>query len=140
MKKITVKDFAKEYPLKERKIYEKVCKDFLKELSSIIIKEALVCSLPYGIGPIYITRFKPKRPSIDFNLYKTTGIKSTHKNLHTGGYAYKFKWSKIESSVCNRRYYSFTPIRDELKREIGSRGLAEWINQLHLKGDVYITQ
>lgn len=127
MKTITVKDFAKRYDSCDRKIYVDVCKLFLHKLSSAIIREPYICQLPYALGTIYVAMKETSKRNLDFGIFNKTGIVTPYRNFHTFNKSFKFVWSKKNAMFKNKNIYYFKPIRDELDRKIGSRGLAQWI-------------
>ncbi len=124
---ITVKDFSKKYEHCDRSTYENICKLFLWKLSLAIIRETYICQLPYALGTIYIGMKETSKKCLDYGLFKKTGIKQPYRNFHTFNKSFSFKWSKKNAIFKNKNIYYFKPIRDEIKREIGSRGLAQWI-------------
>lgn len=127
MKALTISDFAKDFDKTPRKNYRKIAVHFLRLLSIAIVREAFVCYLPYGLGSIFVTRKKQKTTAIDLNAYSKHKVIVPFRNLHTSGYVYRFKWSRKESSLNGKYYYKFSAVKDDVKRELGKRGLAEWI-------------
>jgi hypothetical protein len=126
-KTITIKDFSKKYEHCEPKVYLEVCKLFLWKLSQAIIREPYICQLPYALGTIYIAMRETSKRVMDFGTFNKTGVKTSYKNFHTFNKSFSYKWSKKNAIFKNKNIYYFKPIRDEIKREIGSRGLAQWI-------------
>lgn len=129
----TVVDFAKNYAKETKyntlpqKTYIAICKLFLKKLSLAIIRDPYICQLPYALGTIYIAMKKTSKRPVDFKVFNETGIVQPYRNFHTFGNSFSFKWSKKTAIFKNKNLYYFKPIRDELNREVGSRGLAQWI-------------
>lgn len=129
----TILDFSKNY-VKETKykavskpMYLAICRLFLKKLSLAIIREPFICQLPYALGTIYVAMKKTSSRMVDFKTFNETGVVQPYRNFHTFGNSFSFRWSKKNAVFKNKNLYYFKPIRDELKREVGSRGLAQWI-------------
>jgi hypothetical protein len=102
------------------KEYYSICGDYYKWIVSQMIDESKTIKLPFRLGYIYVGKRKPailsgatlpfdKRPmnslSIDWKETKKFGKWIHHINDHTGGYKYRFIWSKIECFVLNREFY-----------------------------------
>lgn len=137
-KTLTVSDFARRYDKTDTKTYISVAKSFLKKLSIELIRSTFYCRLPYGLGNIFIKMYKNKKPGIDFGLFKKTGLIKRYSNFHTFGNTFFFKWEKTNKFE-NDYLYSFNPVPDKTKREIGSRGLSQWIKECEEKNIEYIT-
>lgn len=103
------------------------------------MREAYFCYLPYGLGAIYIVKKKQKTTSIDLNAYSKHKVLTPFRNLHTHGYVYRFKWAKSLTNLISKRYYKFSAVKDDVKRELGKRGLAQWIRECDEKSIKYTT-
>lgn len=137
----TVIEFEKGYQkeLKEKeetgmckKVYKEVMKEFFELLSQKIIREKYVFRMPYRLGTIRITKEKTKigsKGAIDHNATKRLGKTIYHTNKHTGGFFFKWKWfsNRFYTHFKNSSFYSFTPVRDPGKREVGKLGLSDWV-------------
>jgi hypothetical protein len=141
-KTYTLLDFAREYAIennfkgtvnfaKKQQLYKDVSKDILKIISRMVIEDNLVFKIPERGGYLLITKDKPKiKEVINFEQTKKLNKKVIYNNLHTRGYIFTYYWHKMNRYIAftNQNYYVFDPVRDEYKREIGKRGLAEHIN------------
>ena len=98
----------------DKQTFRKICDEFNK----LIIDEILVNSeevrLPYRLGTIRVKKTKMKyddknKLKIDWAASKKLGKRIYHLNDHTGGYKYRFYWTK--GIVKNITAYSFIPTR-----------------------------
>ena len=105
--------------LVDRSLYQTICDEFNK----LLIDEVLISSeeirLPYRLGTIRIKKSKMKyddknKLKIDWAASKKLGKRIYHLNDHTGGYKYKFYWTK--GVVKNITAYSFIPTRTNTRR------------------------
>jgi hypothetical protein len=102
------------------KEYHDICEEYYKYMISQIIDKSKSIKLPFRMGYIYVGKKKPailkgsqnipmKYPlnstSIDWKETKKLGKWVHHINDHTGGFKYRFIWSKIECLVVNREFY-----------------------------------
>jgi hypothetical protein len=100
--------------------YRNICKDYYKQIISEIIDNSRNIKLPFRMGYIYVGKKKPailkgsqntprKYPlnttGIDWKETKRLGKWVHHINDHTGGFKYRFIWSKIECMIVNREFY-----------------------------------
>ena len=83
----------------DKQTYRKICDEF----NNLLIEEILINSgeirLPYRLGTIRIKKSKMKyddknKLKIDWAASKKLGKRIYHLNDHTGGYKYRFYWSK----------------------------------------------
>jgi hypothetical protein len=136
----SISDFYKSYE-KERKTWDKrltkkeyvdITKEFFFELSSIIIRETYSFKFPYRMGTIRIKKLKSKpsdKMRIDWAKTKKIGKVVRHINMHTDGKTFKWYWEKPRFSILNQSYYTFKATRDEKRKQIGTRGLANYIKE-----------
>jgi hypothetical protein len=134
----SISDYYDSYQ-SERKGWDKVLtksqyvslnKDFLFEVSLLIIREKFLFKMPYKLGTIRIKRIlKSKRPGIDWEKTKKLGKQVRYSNLHTDGKGFRWSWDKPRFGITNQSYYTFKATRDEVKKEIGTRGLAKYIKE-----------
>ena len=98
----------------DKQTFRKICDEFNK----LIIDEILINSedvrLPYRLGTIRIKKSKMKyddknKLKIDWAASRKLGKRIYHLNDHTGGYKYRFYWTK--GIVKNITAYSFIPTR-----------------------------
>ena len=89
----------------------------------MLIEEILLNSeevrLPYRLGTVRIKKSKMKyddknKLKIDWAKSKKLGKRIYHLNDHTGGYNYRFYWTK--GIVKNITAYSFIPTRTNTRR------------------------
>lgn len=149
----TLRDFATEYArekvdkvtspefVKVRNKYTAIARDILKELSLLIIKDNLVFKIPERLGYILIVKEKLKSWIKITDYYNTKKYKTKiiQHNLHTKGFIFSFYWHKFNryTYFTNQSYYTFDAIRDEYKREIGTRGLAQEIDNRKIERNDY---
>ena len=119
IKKICETDEDLKKILVDKSLYQTICDEFNK----LIIDEILINSeeirLPYRLGTIRIKKSKMKyedknKLKIDWAASKKLGKRIYHLNDHTGGYKYKFYWTK--GIVKNITAYSFIPTRTNTRR------------------------
>tara|TARA_Y100000816_G_C25802193_1_gene420145 strand:+ start:172 stop:636 length:465 start_codon:yes stop_codon:yes gene_type:complete len=98
----------------DKQTFRKICDEFNK----LVIDEILVNSeevrLPYRLGTIRVKKSKMKyddknKLKIDWAASRKLGKRIYHLNDHTGGYKYRFYWTK--GIVKNITAYSFIPTR-----------------------------
>ena len=98
----------------DKQLFRKICDEFNK----LIIDEILINSedirLPYRLGTIRVKKSKMKyddknKLKIDWAASRKLGKRIYHLNDHTGGYKYRFYWTK--GIVKNITAYSFIPTR-----------------------------
>lgn len=101
--------------------YCNICADYFKWIVSQMIDKSKSVKLPFRLGDLYVAKKKPailsgsKMPdgsdpimnslSVDWSESKKFGKWIRHINDHTGGYKYRFIWSKIACSVVNKNFY-----------------------------------
>ena len=97
-----------------KKEFRKICDEFNK----LIIDEILINSeeirMPYRLGTLRVKKSKMKyddknKLKIDWAASRKLGKRIYHLNDHTGGYKYRFYWTK--GIVKNVTAYSFIPTR-----------------------------
>lgn len=77
--------------------YVEYCSIFYKSISKLIIDDNYRFKLPGSLGEVYIIKRKlnyKHKPIIDWELTLKEGRKSYNFNHHTGGFSYKFFWTK----------------------------------------------
>ena len=106
----------------DKQKFRKICDEFNK----LIIDEILINSeemrLPYRLGTIRIKKSKMKyddknKLKIDWAASRKLGKRIYHLNDHTGGYKYRFYWTK--GIVKNITAYSFIPTRTNTRTLAG---------------------
>jgi hypothetical protein len=119
VKKLCATEEEEEAILVDKQIYRKVCDEFNK----LFIDEILISSeemrLPYRLGTIRVKKSKMKyddknKLKIDWAASKKLGKRIFHLNDHTGGYKYRFYWTK--GVVKNITAYAFIPTRTNTRR------------------------
>ena len=82
--------------------------------------------MPARLGTIGVTKMKlNSAKSIDFHSTKQLGYTVWFTNDHSNGYKYKFRWSKIPTSLVNIKKYSLQLVRSnkrKLAQMIKNRG------------------
>ena len=114
IKKIAVTDEDVEALLVDKKLFRAICDEFNKLLIDEILISSEEIRLPYRLGTIRIKKSKMKyddknKLKIDWAASKKLGKRIYHLNDHTGGYKYRFYWTK--GIVKNITAYSFIPTR-----------------------------
>lgn len=77
--------------------YVDMCSMFYQMISKAIIDDAITFKLPFSLGELYVQKRKIKcnnNMPIDWELTVKEGKKIYNFNEHTGGYGYKFFWTK----------------------------------------------
>lgn len=97
-----------------------ICKKFNKMLSEAILEGKHV-KLPFGLGMIYIKKFKhaAKKFRFDYGEYNKTGKKLVHLNEHSDGFTGYWYWRKRDVRIAGVLAYSFKEVR------ANSRALAQ---------------
>lgn len=112
-------------------MYRKIIKDFFIELTKSLIKGSFI-SIPYGLGNLYIGKYKPSiainkdgkayvkgNKAVDYKatkaLWKTNPeLKSKkyiyYENTHTDGYKMKLIKTIFNKKILNR-FYNFKPAK-----------------------------
>ena len=113
------KEYGSPYYLSFKE-YHDICEDYYKWIVSQIIDKSKIIKLPFRLGHLYVGKKKPamlsgatlpydKHPmnslGINWKETKRLGKWVHHINDHTGGYKFRFLWSKIECFVVNREFY-----------------------------------
>mgnify|MGYP003150369870 CR=1 FL=1 len=119
VKKICKTDKDLEGILVDKSLYQTICDEFNKLLIDEILINSEEMRLPYRLGTIRIKKSKMKyddknKLKIDWATSKKLGKRIYHLNDHTGGYKYKFYWTK--GIVKNITAYSFIPTRTNTRR------------------------
>ena len=105
-----------------KKEFRKICDEFNK----LIIDEILISSeeirMPYRLGTVRVKKSKMKyddknKLKIDWAASRKLGKRIYHLNDHTGGYKYRFYWTK--GIVKNVTAYSFIPTRTNTRTLAG---------------------
>ena len=119
IKKLSVTEEDLNALLIDKQTYRRICDEFNK----LFIDEILISSeemrLPYRLGTIRVKKSKMKyddknKLKIDWAASKKLGKRIYHLNDHTGGYKYRFYWTK--GIVKNITAYSFIPTRTNTRR------------------------
>lgn len=111
--KYYTKEVIKELQV-DRKLFRKICDEFNKLLIDEILINSEEIRLPYRLGTLKVKKSKMKyddknKLKIDWAASRKSKKKIYHLNDHTGGYKYRFYWSK--GIVKNISAYSFIPTR-----------------------------
>ena len=98
----------------DRKLFRKICDEFNKLLIDEILISSEEIRFPYRLGTIKVKKSKMKyddknKLKIDWAASRKLGKRIYHLNDHTGGYKYRFYWTK--GIVKNVTAYSFIPTR-----------------------------
>jgi hypothetical protein len=132
----TFKDMYAEY-IKDKEVgspyyvsykeYVDICSLFYKGISKLIIDEGVRFKLPFALGEVFILKRKIKannKMPIDWVLSVQEGKRIYNFNEHTGGFGYKFFWTK-PYHITNKFMYRLVLTR------ANKRGLAKAIKQHH---------
>ena len=103
----------------DKKLFRKICDDFNRMLIEEILLNSEEVRLPYRLGTVRIKKSKMKyddknKLKIDWAASRKLGKRIYHLNDHTGGYKYRFYWTK--GIVKNITAYSFIPTRTNTRR------------------------
>lgn len=124
------------------RLYRKVLKAINKKILNLLIK-GIVISLPYKLGILYVSRFKPNyrfnkdgtlkiaNMAKEVDWYETNKLWKeqpelkakrylTHENIHSDGYRMKIEWEQSTNKI-GHKLYNFAPSRNF------TRGLAKYI-------------
>ncbi len=115
---INDKEYGSPYYVSFKEYYD-ICEDYHKWLVDQMVLESKTIKLPHRLGYVYILKRKPailmgsqhlkeypmNSLSIDWKESKRLGKWIHHINDHTGGYKYRFFWSKKACLVVNRELY-----------------------------------
>ena len=79
------------------KEYVSMCSIFYKMIVKAIIDDSIRFKLPFGLGEVFVLKRKIKynnKMPIDWFLTVKEGKRIYNLNEHTGGFGYKFFWTK----------------------------------------------
>jgi len=98
----------------DKQTFREVCDEFNKIIINKILLDSEEVRLPYRLGTVRVKKSKMKyddknKLKIDWEASKKLGKRIYHLNDHTGGYKYRFYWTK--GIVKNITAYSFIPTR-----------------------------
>ncbi len=91
--------------------YKKIIYTYNSLIVAHMLETGSIVKLPYGLGPLVINKYKPKRyrvdPKgiehvnlpIDWKATKEIGKRVYHLNAHTEGYKYYFMWNWWKSRI-----------------------------------------
>ena len=114
VKKIAVTKQDLDTLLVDKKLFRTICDEFNKLLIEEILINSEEIRLPFRLGTVRIKKSKMKyddknKLKIDWAASKKLGKRIYHLNDHTGGYKYRFYWTK--GIIKNITAYSFIPTR-----------------------------
>ena len=103
------KEMDSPYYLRSDEFY-KICNYYFEALSKALIYDSKTYVLPFRLGHFTIVKkrpknFNPNTLSIDWVESKRLGKWIRHINDHTGGFKYRFHWTKKACMVVNKEYY-----------------------------------
>lgn len=120
MKRISTRESYKTYPEKIAKETFDLIRIEANKLRIEKIKEGYEVTLPGRLGTMFITKFKPEKASIDFGLFRKTGIKAPHLNLSTKGFVPRFIWNKRKAYIKYKILWAFRLNRNVKRSKEGS--------------------
>jgi hypothetical protein len=89
-----------------------ICNDYYKAFSNALIYKSKLLSLGFRLGTVCVAKRKPKvfssatlSPDWEATRKYGNGKMIRHINDHTGGFKYRFFWSKKQSTVVNQSMY-----------------------------------
>ena len=106
----------------DKQKFRKICDEFNKLFIDEILVNSEEMRLPYRLGTVRIKKSKMKyddknKLKIDWAASRKLGKRIYHLNDHTGGYKYRFYWTK--GIVKNITAYSFIPTRTNTRTLAG---------------------
>ena len=106
----------------DKKLFRKICDEFNRMLVDEILLNSEEIRLPYRLGTVRIKKSKMKyddknKLKIDWAASRKLGKRIYHLNDHTGGYKYRFYWTK--GIIKNITAYSFIPTRTNTRTLAG---------------------
>jgi hypothetical protein len=113
-KKDTIPELQVDY-----KIFGKICDEFNKEIMDEILINSSEIKLPIRMGSLRVKKTKMNFTDkntlrVDWQASKKFNKRIYHLNEHTGGYKYRFYWSR--GIIKNITAYSFIPTRTNSRR------------------------
>ena len=98
----------------DKQLFRKIFDEFNKLIIDAILINSEEIKFPYRLGTLRVKKSKMKyddknKLKIDWAASRKSKKKIYHLNDHTGGYKYRFYWSK--GIVKNISAYSFIPTR-----------------------------
>jgi len=102
-------DIDSPYYIRSDEFY-KICNEYFKAISKAIIYESKTYILPFRLGHVTVTKKRPKNfnsttLSIDWAESKRLHKWIRYINDHTGGFKFRFTWTKKSCMVVNKEYY-----------------------------------
>tara|TARA_R100000951_G_C2609159_1_gene170664 strand:- start:316 stop:780 length:465 start_codon:yes stop_codon:yes gene_type:complete len=98
----------------DKQLFREICDEFNRMVIEEILLNSEEVRLPYRLGTVRIKKSKMKyddknKLKIDWAASRKLGKRIYHLNDHTGGYKYRFYWTK--GIIKNITAYSFIPTR-----------------------------
>lgn len=90
--------------------YQDICGDYYKEVCNAVILESKFIKLPFRMGHLYVGKKKPKvlssaTLSTDWQESRRLHKRILNINDHTGGFKFRFIWTKNQSFIVNKELY-----------------------------------
>lgn len=124
-----IKNTEEKYHI-DRSLHRYIVEKFWTAVRDYIIYEHGEFYMGYNLGSIRVKRMQTKMSNLKYNYghYRKTGEKLYHLNEHTNEFYYKFYWSS--GYIKNKKSYTFTANRKELKRKLSAYVIATPQNKL----------
>ena len=108
----------------DNKTFYAICSEFNSAVVDAILRDGKKFIMPYSIGSIHISKYKPKLEDIrkrtsfiDWQNTAKLGKIVYHLNEHSDGFKYNIKWEKKKNVLRYIDIYKFVPTR-EFKRTL----------------------
>lgn len=116
------------YKKEIRKDYNKIIKDFNKEIINLLLTEAFEFIMPERLGTLRVKKKKTKikiNPdgtldtkalSVDWKSSKELKKKVFHINSHSDGYKFSYFWNKRGCNIKNNTIYCLKVVRQNSRK------------------------
>ena len=97
--------------------FKRILDEFNKVVKEKIIDGSQPFKMPYGLGLIFIVKYRPKSYSdkslsVDYKNSKQFNKRIFYLNEHSNGYKYRLFWSKLPRTFPDRYKYQLQLIRE----------------------------
>jgi hypothetical protein len=117
--------------------FYRICENYFKAVCRAVIYESKTYVLPFRLGHFTVMKKKPKlytdhNLSIDWAESKKYGKWIRHLNDHTGGFKFRFIWTKKSCMVVNKEYYRLVMSRSNkrLLAKVIKSGEVDYLERL----------
>lgn len=102
-------------------LYKRVLDTMCQIIQEIILERSEGFKMPYGLGSVYVCKYKPKTLtpkslSVDYKSSKEYDKRIYHLNEHSDGYKFRLYWSKVPQTFPDRYRYQLNFVRQNKRK------------------------